>query len=159
MTDLETWLVRATRQLSRDAGAQVRSEIQEHYELTREALISRGVSTDDADRLAVTALGDAKAANCQYRKVLLTSAEARLLREGNWEAGVVCSRLWLKWVLLATPVGALLAATTFFLAGAIAVARVLLIGGIGMGFCSRRPFCQFIPRPAAAFTGGLNGLC
>ncbi len=82
---------------------------------------------------AVTALGDAQSANCQYRNVLLTSAEARMLRDAKWEGQAVCSRPWLKWLLLAIPAAALFTATALFLAGAIAVARVLLIGGIGMG--------------------------
>ena len=102
--------------------------------------MSSGATADEADRLAVTALGDAKTANCQYRNVLLTSAEARMLREGNWEARAVCSRPWLKWLLLAMPVAALLAAAALFLTGAIAVARVLLVGGIGMGLLFAAPF-------------------
>jgi hypothetical protein len=86
MTGLDGWLKQATRHLSRDSAAQVRTEIQEHYESALEAAMSGGASTEEADRLAVTALGDAKDANCKYRNVLLTSAEARMLREGNWDA-------------------------------------------------------------------------
>src|ERR1700676_2324246 len=97
MTGLDSWLKQATRQLSRDSAAQVRTEIQEHYESALEAAMSGGVSAEESDRLAVTALGDAKDANCKYRNVLLTSAEARILREGNWEARAVCSRPWLRW--------------------------------------------------------------
>ena len=132
MTGLDSWLKQATRHLSKDSAAQVRTEIQEHYESGRDAAISGGATTEAADRLALAALGDAKTANRQYRQVLLTSAEARMLRNGNWEARVVCSRPWLKWLVLGVPVAAVLAATTLFLAGAVAVARVLLIGGIGM---------------------------
>jgi hypothetical protein len=139
-TELETWLKQATRHLSRDSAAQVRSEIQEHYESAREAAMSGGPTADEANRLAVNALGNAKAANRQYRSVLLTSAEARMLREGNWEARAVCSRSWLKWLLLATPVATLFVAAALFLAGAIAVAQVLLIGGIGMGLLFAAPF-------------------
>jgi Prolyl oligopeptidase family len=50
------------------------------------------------------------------------------------------SRSWIKWLLLAIPVAALFAASALFLAGAIAVARVLLIGGIGMGILFTAPF-------------------
>ena len=119
----ETWLTQATRHLSRDAAAQVRSEIREHYDAARENAMERGSSSEEADRLALEALGDAKAANRQYRKVMLTSGEARLLREGNWEAGAVCSRRWL------IPVSALVAAVGFYLAGSIAMARLVLVGG------------------------------
>jgi hypothetical protein len=118
----------------------VRTEIQEHYESAREEAASRGASVDEADRLAVAALGDAKAANCQYRNVLLTSAEARVLRDARWEARAFCSRPWLKWLLVAMPVVALLAATISFRAGASAIARVLLVGGVGMGLWFTLPF-------------------
>ena len=125
--ELETWLRQATRHLSRDAAAQVRSEIQEHFEAGRESMLERDATRDEADHQALAALGDAKAANRQYRKVLLTSAEARLLREGNWEARAVCSRRWL------IAVSALLVGVGFYLANSTAMARLLLVGGMGMG--------------------------
>lgn len=131
-TELETWLRQASRRLSRDSAAQVRTEIQEHYESARDAAVIGGSTEEEANRLALTALGDARTANCQYRRVLLTSAEARLLREGNWEARAVCSRPGLKWSLLAIPVIVLFAAAAFFLTGALDTARVLLAGGIMM---------------------------
>jgi hypothetical protein len=140
MTGLDSWLKQATRHLSKDSAAQVRTEIQDHYASARETAMGDGATVDEADRLALTALVDAKAANCQYRNVLLTSAEARMLREGNWEARAVCSRPWLKWLLLAVPAAALLAATALFLTGAISTARVLLVGGIGMGLLFAAPF-------------------
>ncbi len=139
-TTFETWLGQATRHLSRDSAAQVRSEIREHYDAARENAVERGVGDDEADRLALEALGDAKAANRQYRKVMLTSGEARVLREGNWEAGAVCSRSWLKWVLLMTPVATLLAGMGFYFSGATGVARVLLVGGVGMSLLFVAPF-------------------
>jgi hypothetical protein len=152
MTALDSWLKQATRNLSRDSVAQVRTEIQDHYESARETAIGRGATADEADRLAVTALGDAKAANCQYRKVLLTSAEARMLRESNWEARAVCSRSWLKWLLPATPVVALLAATALFLTGEIAVARVLFVAGTGMALMFVAPFLPvYTPSRARVF--------
>jgi hypothetical protein len=129
----ETWLTQATRHLSRDAATQVRREIQEHYDAAKEDAMECGSSTEDAERMALEALGDAAAANRQYRKVMLTSGEARLLRQGNWEAGAICSRAWLKWLLFALPASALLAGIGFSIAGATAVARVLLVGGIGLG--------------------------
>jgi GTP cyclohydrolase III len=65
MTRLDNWLKQATRYLSKDSVAQVRTEIQEHYESAREAAMIRpgGVTPEEADRLALAALGDAKAAN------------------------------------------------------------------------------------------------
>jgi hypothetical protein len=140
MIELETWLRQATRYLSRDSASQVRAEIREHYESAREAPICGGSTADEADRLALAALGNAKAANREYRSVLLTSQEARVLGEGNWEARAVCSRSWLKWLLPAIPVVALFAAVALFSTGAITVARVLLVGATGMGVLSAAPF-------------------
>ena len=144
MTGLDSWLKQATRHLSKDSVAQVRTEIQEHYESAREAAIRGGATADEADRLAVGDLGDAKAANCQYRNVLLTSAEARMLREGNWEARAVCSRPWLKWLCLAMPVAALFATAALFLTGSISVAWALLAIGTGLLFAA--PFLPVYTR-------------
>lgn len=152
MTRLDGWLTQATRHLSRDSAARVRSEIQEHYEAARDASMRNGAAADDADLSAVTALGDAKTANCQYRNVLLTSSEARMLREGAWEARAVCSRPWVKWALLAVPAAALLAAGTLFLKGNLDLARILLVGGIGMGFLFGAPFLPiYTPARARVF--------
>jgi hypothetical protein len=140
MTELDSWLEQATRHLSKDSVAQVRIEIQEHYESAREAAIGGGATADEADRLALADLGDAKAANCQYRNVLLTSTEARMLREGNWEARAVCSRPWLKRLFLAMPLAALCSAAALFLKGSITLAWTLLVGGIGMGLLFAAPF-------------------
>jgi hypothetical protein len=128
MTRLESWLADATRRLSKDSAAQVRTEIGEHYESARDAALMRDITPDEADRLAVAALGDAKAANRQYRKVLLTSSEARMLRESNREAEAVCSGALLKGVLLVVSIAVLCGATAFFLTGAASVAWRLLWG-------------------------------
>jgi hypothetical protein len=118
----------------------VRIEIREHYDSVRETAIRDGATADAANELAVTGLGDAKAANHQYRKVLLTSAEARMLGEGNWEARAICSTPWLKWTLAAVPLAAVLAAIALFLTGASAVAQTLFLGGIATGVLFAAPF-------------------
>jgi hypothetical protein len=140
MTELEIWLRQATRHLSKDSTARVRCEILEHFELTRESALGGGATPEEASRFALAALGDAKAANGQYRHVLLTSAEARMLGDAKWETRAFCSRYWLKWSLLAIPVGMLLTAAALFLVGSNPVARVLLAGGIGLGFFFAAPF-------------------
>jgi hypothetical protein len=140
MTSLDRWLERATWCLSEDSTGQVRKEIQEHYESEREAAIGRGIKPEEAERLAVASLGSAKTANREYRKVLLTSEEARVLRHTNREAGFFCSGVWLKWTLLAVPVGTLLAAFVLFFNDKIEFARVLLVAGIAMGFIFAAPF-------------------
>ena len=40
MTALESWLQQATRHLSAESAAQVRTEIREHYESAREAALA-----------------------------------------------------------------------------------------------------------------------
>jgi hypothetical protein len=153
-TQLETWLKQATRHLSRDSAARVRTEIQEHYESTREAAVCGGTTEEEADRLAVTALGNARAANWQYRRVLLTSADARMLREGNWEARAFCSRPWVKPLLLAMPVIALIASATLFLTGVADTAQLLLAGAVVMGLLLVQPFLPlYTPARARIFRG------
>ena len=89
MSGLDSWLRQATRHLAKDSAAQVRMEIQQHYESARDAAIHAGATAVEAARSALIALGDARTANRQYRHVLLTSAEPRMLRDGNWEARIV----------------------------------------------------------------------
>ncbi len=67
MNSLEQWLAGATRGLSAESAARIRAEIQQHYDSACEA-------GDDA----IAALGDPRAANRAYRKVLLTESEAML---------------------------------------------------------------------------------
>jgi hypothetical protein len=114
MTALDTWLARATRQLSADSAAQVRAEIAQHYESSREDAIASGATSDDADRKALAALGDAKAANCQYRRVLLTRTEARLLHSSGREAQFFCATPFRKFLLVAVPVAAAICAAAAY---------------------------------------------
>ena len=131
MTGLDIWLQQATRHLAKDSAAQIRSEILEHYVSARDAAVAAGATALEAERSALVALGDAKEANCQYRQVLLTSSEARMLREGNWEAQAVCARPWMKWTFLAMPVAAIVAAVELFTKGAIEPARVASGAALG----------------------------
>lgn len=147
MTTLDTWLIKATRSLSKDSTAQVRSEIQQHYESAYEAALGGGATSDAADQAALMALGDPKQANRQYRRVLLTSAEARLLRESNWEAKAFCSSYWLKWARLAVPVVATLA-------GAITGERILFAIGIMTAFFCAAPMLPiYTPKRSKVFRG------
>jgi hypothetical protein len=137
--DLDRWLQQATGSLSKDSTAQVRTEIQEHYQSAREAANIAGASQDEANRMALIALGDARIANTQYRRVLLTASEARLLQQGNREAGVVCSISERQWLLLAVSLIALLAAGALFRTGWTGPGRVTLALGLGIGFTILAP--------------------
>jgi hypothetical protein len=90
MQTLEQWLEVATRGLCESAAERVRAEIGEHYASALESAALDGVDPLDADRLAVDALGDAKIANRQYRRVLLTESEEDVLRRCASRGG----RLW-----------------------------------------------------------------
>jgi uncharacterized membrane protein YczE len=72
----------------------------------------------------------------------LTSAEARMLSDGNWEARAVCSRPLLKWLLRAIPAAAMLACAALFLIGESELARVLLALALGTGLIFTAPFLR-----------------
>ena len=55
--DLDEWLQRASRSLSKESAAQVRAEIREHYESARDAAIGGGASPDEASRTALSPSG------------------------------------------------------------------------------------------------------
>ena len=139
-TPLDVWIGRATRDLSVTSAAQVRAEIQEHFESAREAAIGAGASPNDADRAAVAALGDPRAANCEYRKVLLTSAEAKMLRDGNWETRAVCARPWVKTLMQTVPAIPLTVAFVMMSRGATAEARLPFLFSVALFVFLAAPF-------------------
>jgi hypothetical protein len=139
MTALDNWLRQATRRLAKDSAAQVRTEIQEHYESAREAAIAGGATNDRAEQMAILALGDSRTANHQYRQVLLTSSEARMLRDFNWEAHAICSRPWLKWLLQLVPLPIYAVALAVFIEGKTFLARDLVIFGAAMNLMVAAP--------------------
>jgi hypothetical protein len=143
---LETWLRRATCHLSVESAAQVRSEIQEHYESARDEALGSGASLHEADRMALASLGDASIAGRQYRKILLTRSEDRLLRETTWEARAICSHL--RW-FYQIPATALCASIWFFIAGQNYLALMLTLGAAGMILLFARPLLP-INTPARA---------
>ena len=148
---LETWLRRATRHLSATSAAQVRSEIQAHYESARDEALGGGAAPEEADRMALASLGDASTAGRHYRKVLLTTSEDRLLRETTWEARVVCSRL--RW-LYPIPAAALCAGIWFFIAGQTYLALLLVVGAAGISLLLARPLLPInTPARARVFRG------
>lgn len=71
MKTLEQWITIASRGLAAKSAARVRAEIEEHHRSALEA---------GADEMAaLRALGDARAANREYRRVLVTSFEQKML--------------------------------------------------------------------------------
>lgn len=150
-TILEGWLRRATCRLSIKSSVQVRSEIQDHYESAREEALSSGATPEQADRIAVASLGDARAAGYQYRQVLLTNSEANLLSEARWEARLLCSRL--QWLAL-IPVAMLSVAIWFFATGNDYLGLLLTVGAVGPGLLVISPLLPIhTPAQARVFRG------
>jgi hypothetical protein len=151
-TPLDRWIGRATRDLSLTSAAQVRAEIQEHFESAREAAIGAGGSPSDADRSALAALGDPRAANCEYRKVLLTADEAKLLRDGNWEARAVCARPWVKTLMQTVPAIPLTVALVMMSRGHAPEARLPFLFSLALFVFFAVPFLPvYTPARARAY--------
>jgi hypothetical protein len=132
MSAINVWLKQATRHLAMESVIRVRSEILEHYEHAVEAARAGGLTPEAAESRALDALGSAKAANCEYRRVLLTTAEEKVLREGRREARAVCARPALKFVALAAFTGLILSVAALAITGHSPVARDLAIAAFGM---------------------------
>ena len=140
MTDLDNWLLRATRCLAPESSARVRAEITDHFEASRDAAIDAGATAQDAEDAALHALGSPAEANRLYRRSLLTSSEARLLRTGNWEARAVCSRSALRWTFLAVPPIILIAGLLALLFKAHSLAFILLPASLCLAVLLHGPF-------------------
>jgi len=143
MTGLEMWLKRATRWLSTDSAAQVCAEIQEHFAASREAAMSAGASEEEAERSALAALGDAGAANRQYRRVLLTAREARFLRERGWNPEADYRRGWLRWFVLFWAVAATSTGIWAWIAGQAFLTQMMLLTAVALGLCGLPMFISF----------------
>ncbi len=102
MQTLDQWLSVATRGLCDSAVERVRAEIGEHYASALESQERAGVDALDAERYALAELGDAKAANREYRRVLLTQGEDVFLRRLSPGFG---GRLWIAFWMLLSAVG------------------------------------------------------
>lgn len=140
MTQLDSWLNQAARHLSKDSAETVRREIREHFDAERERALKDGADPEQAERIALCVLGDPGIANCEYRKVLLTTSEAALLRQSNLEARMICTRSWVKWALLSAPGTLLLLSVIFLAMHNIAMARGVLMLGALMGILFLTPF-------------------
>jgi len=140
MATLDSWLNQAVRHLSKDSAEIVRREIQEHYDAAREAALHSGIDPEQAELMAVQSLGDPRVANRQYRKVLLTSSEAKILREAKAESQMICSTGWIKWTLMSAP-GILLLISAISLAMHLpSLARGVLVVGALMAIFFIAPF-------------------
>lgn len=144
---IEQWLERATRCLSQESRAIASREILEHLEEARNVALASGSVLTAAE--ALKAIGDPREANRLYRRTLLTSREARLLHQGNWEARAICSNSMLKRLLVLVPATALLAAVAMYLRGERATAEMLAVGSGTMAVVLLGPFLPIYTNPRA----------
>jgi hypothetical protein len=156
MNELNDWLKRATRCLSKDSGEKVRTEIEEHFDLASEAAIKCGASAEEASRIALRELGDADEANRAYRRVMLTSTEAKLLRESNLEARAICTRPLLKWTALSLPGVLLLASVVALIMHNPNVAIGSLLAGLLMALTFIAPFLPVYTRKRGLMVRGVR---
>jgi hypothetical protein len=147
---LETWLRRATCRLSVESCEQVRCEIQDHFDSAREEARAAGATPEEAVRAAVESLGNPRSANLQYRKVMLTRAEAALLRESGWEARAVCRNR----SLIVIPLAIIAVGAALLAAGDSYVGLALTVGGAGMCLLFGAPMLSInSPARARVFRG------
>jgi hypothetical protein len=150
-TILEAWLRRATCGLSIGSSAQVRSEIEDHYEAAREEALGHGATPEEADHIAVASLGDARVAGRQYRQVLLTSSEAGMLSEARWETRLLCPLF--RWMTM-IPVAMLTVAIWFFATGNADLGVLLTVGAVGPGLLVVSPLLPIhTPAQGRVFRG------
>jgi hypothetical protein len=147
---LDTWLRRATCRLSAESCELVQSEIQDHFDSAREEALAGGAAPDAAIRTAVKSLGDPRAANLAYRKVMLTRAEAALLRESGWEARAVCRHR----SLIVIPLAIVAAGIALLALGDEYLGLALTVGGLGMCLLFGAPMLSLnTPARARIFRG------
>jgi len=159
MAALDNWLEQATRGLSEESAEQVRREIGDHYQSAREAALAAGAADEAAGQTAFGALGDAKTANRQYRRVLLTAYEARLLRDGSAEATALrTANSWFRWPLLALALGALASVAGLYQSSVESLLRVVLALGLGTVFWLAAPLLPIYTPLRGRFFRGFKWL-
>ena len=159
---LEAWLAIANRGLSAESAAAVRTEIGAHYEDAYEEATARGSHAAEAERTAVAALGSPWSANREYRRVLLTAREAKLLRQlrhssESHEAELQIAR-WLASVTLAFCILAALLPAGIVIAGLILLLVVQTFIAINTKrrgrLCRTAQWIWLIIAAYATYTGG-----
>ena len=148
---LDTWLMIATRGLAGVSATQVRSEIAEHYRSAFDDAADAGATDEEADRAAINALGDPKMANRQYREVLLTRSEARILSQTKFECATLGRHL--RW-LLVLPAALLFVGIEMILAGKGWGGTIVLLGSFGMALIFGAPLLNIrTPQKARVVRG------
>ena len=77
--ELSRWIGAATKDLSSEATARIRSEIEAHYADAVESYIAAGKTGSDAHAAAMADLGGVEAANAAYKRIHLSTKEAALV--------------------------------------------------------------------------------
>ena len=141
---LESWLDTATCGLAKESKLRVREEIESHYHSANEDAVANGVSKERAHREALVSLGDARAANKEYRKVHITAFEKRMLCEDAWIGRKVASHRY--WFLV--PLWVLSIGVPLIVQAPASDAFVFYLCGAGISFVLGTPMAFAINTPA-----------
>jgi lipopolysaccharide export LptBFGC system permease protein LptF len=133
---INAWIDVATCGLAKDAWVRVREETYTHYESAREESSVKGASEQQAREAALASLGNARAANKQYKGIHLTAWENKLMRQDECAARALHARPYL-WIV---PVLLVCAAVAAFTLRPERTTLTLLVGAIGLCFVFGVPF-------------------
>ncbi|MFA6239379.1 MAG: permease prefix domain 1-containing protein [Candidatus Hydrogenedentales bacterium] len=140
----DRWLEAATAGLCASAVARIRDEMRPHYEDAVDHLEPEGLARDEAEKIALQQLGDARKARRGFKRSNLTAVEHRKLaglaklpglpfRLSGWSYAVLASPFLISLVLVAI-VGAFsddfqaFYIATFILAGLFSIPLILYTG-------------------------------
>jgi hypothetical protein len=132
---INDWIGVAARGLAKDAWVRVREEIYGHYESAREESLQQGASEQRASAAALSSLGNARAANKQYKKIHLTEWENKLIRQDECATMALHRRPY----LLIVPLVLMCAAVAAFTINPGPATSLLLAGAAGLCFVFGAP--------------------
>jgi hypothetical protein len=90
---LEQWINSATKNLAPEAISSIAKEITDHYQTSLEKYEARGISSIEAESLAVRDLGDPEKSANKFVQVYLTKEEGEklqnMMRNPNWFGAII----------------------------------------------------------------------
>jgi hypothetical protein len=133
---INAWIDVAACGLAKDAWVRVREETYAHYESARDESLRQGASEQHANAVALSTLGNARAANRQYKRIHLTEWESKLIRQDECAAKAIHARPYVLIIPLLFVCGAVAA----FTIQPEQITLMMLIGSAGLSFTFGAPF-------------------
>ncbi len=140
---INDWIGVAACGLEKDAWVRVREESYAHYESAREESLRQGASEEHANSAALASLGNARAANKQYKTIHLTEWENKLMRQDECATMALGKRPY----FLIVPLALLCGAVAAFAINPGPLTLLLLVGAAGLCFVFGVPFLIPINTP------------